>query len=68
MSRICRECKEGRLEVVGMGDFEDTIIVHCPECDEEYEVEPDGLGEGCMELIEANELEMTRREGAYNQD
>lgn len=68
MSRICRECKEGRLEVVGLGDFEDTIIVHCAECDEEYELEPDGLGEGCMELIEAFELEMARREGAYNED
>lgn len=68
MSRICHECKEGRLEVVGMGDFEDTIILHCNECDEEYELEPDGLDEGGFELVEAYELEMARREGACNDD
>ena len=62
MSRRCRECKKGLVEVVGMGDYEDTIIVCCPECDEEYELEPDGLDEGCMEIVEAWEIEQKRRE------
>ncbi|HOZ48673.1 MAG TPA: hypothetical protein PLO37_15595 [Candidatus Hydrogenedentes bacterium] len=62
MSRICRECKKGRLQITGMGPYEDTIIVECPECGEEYELEPDGLGEGGMEMVEAFEIEMKRTE------
>ena len=31
MSRICRECKRDGLEVVGMGHYEDTIIVYCSD-------------------------------------
>jgi len=45
-----------------MGPYEDTIIVECPECGEEYELEPDGLGEGGMEMVEAFEIEMKRTE------
>ena len=60
MSRTCRECKKGRVEVIGMGEFGDSIIVACVECDEEYELEPDGLGEGCEELVEAWVLEQHR--------
>jgi len=63
MSRICRECQGGPLKVIGVGGFEDTIIVECPSCGEEYELEPDGLGEGCMEMLEAFMLEQSRREG-----
>ncbi len=57
MSRECRECKQDGLKVVGMGAYEDTIIVECPHCGEEYEVEPDGLGEGGFEMLEAFEIE-----------
>jgi hypothetical protein len=58
MSRICRECKKGRLKITGVGGFEDTILVECPNCGEEYEVEPDGLGEGGLEMLEALQIEM----------
>lgn len=61
MSRFCRECKKGTLKVTGMGPYEDTIFVECQECGEEYEVEPDGLGEGGMEMVEAFEIEQKRR-------
>ena len=61
MSRECRECGEDGLVVIGMGPYEDTIIVECPHCGEEYELEPDGLGEGAMEMVEAYEAEMKRR-------
>ena len=62
MSRKCRECKRDGLKVIGMGSYEDSIIVECPHCGEEYELEPDGLGEGAMEMVEAYEAEMKRRE------
>jgi len=45
-----------------MGPYEDTIIVECQECGEEYEVEPDGLDEGGMEMVEAWEIELKRRQ------
>lgn len=61
MSRACRECRRGTLQITGMGAYEDTIIVECPECGEEYELEPDGLGEGGMEMVEAFEIEHARR-------
>ena len=68
MSRICRECKKGTLKVIGMGPYEDTIIVECQECGEEYELEPDGLDEGCMEMVEAFELEQKRRQQEEKED
>jgi hypothetical protein len=60
--RICRECGEGPLEITGTGYYEDTIIVECPHCGEEYELEPDGLGEGGFEMVEAMQAEMRKRE------
>ena len=30
MSRICRECRKGTLEIAGMGAYEDTILVQDP--------------------------------------
>ena len=68
MSRVCRECKKGTVEVTGMGAFEDTIIVACPECGEEYELEPDGLDEGCMEMVEAFEIEQQKRQQAEKEN
>lgn len=59
MSRICRECRKGHLKITGVGGFEDTILVECTNCGEEYEVEPDGLGEGGLEMLEALEIEMS---------
>ncbi len=68
MSRTCRECTNGRVEVVGMGDYEDTIIVQCPECGEEYELEPDGLGEAGFEMVEAWEIEQKQRRREEQED
>lgn len=68
MSRICRECRKGTLKVIGMGPYEDTIIVECQECGEEYELEPDGLDEGCMEMVEAFEIEQKRRQQEEKED
>jgi hypothetical protein len=51
--RICRECKEDGLEIMGTGGFGDLIEVECRECGAYYEVEPDGLGDGGLEMIEA---------------
>ncbi len=55
----CRECG-GELKIVGTGGYGDTIRVLCYQddrCGEEYEVEPDGLGEGGMELYDAIQIE-----------
>ncbi len=68
MSRICRECKKDGLVVIGMGPYEDTIVVECPHCGEEYELEPDGLGEGAMEMVEAYEAEMKRRQDEEDEE
>ena len=38
MSRECRECGRDGLVVVGTGPYEDTIIVECPHCGEEFEI------------------------------
>ncbi len=68
MSKICRECRKGMLRITGMGAWEDTILVQCPECGEEYEVEPDGLGEGGMEMVRAFEIEQQRRQQEEKED
>lgn len=67
--RICRECGEGPLEIIGTGYYGDTILVECPECGEEYELEPDGLGEAGFEMVEAMEIERNNREhSAHHED
>jgi hypothetical protein len=60
MSRKCRECKIGNLEILGTAGFGDTISVECnnPNCGECYEVEPDGLGEGGMEFVDAQMIDL----------
>jgi len=70
MSRICRECRKGELKILGLGPYEDTIEVECqnPECGESYFVEPDGLGDAGMELVEAFEIEQKRREQEDTED
>lgn len=60
-SRICRECGEGPVQVTGTGFYDDTILVECPHCGEEYELEPDGLGEGGFEMVEALDIELRRK-------
>jgi Zn ribbon nucleic-acid-binding protein len=62
MSRKCPECKKKTLEITGMGSFGDTILVECTECGYEAELEPDGLGEGGFEMIEAMQIEYGREE------
>ena len=68
MSRQCPECKRGTLRVTGLGSYEDTILVECPDCGEEFELEPDGLDEGGMELVEAFEIEQKRHEQGEKED
>ena len=55
----CRECNSGELEILGTSGFGDTIEVECknPECNEIYEVEPDGLGDGGFEFVEAQRMD-----------
>ena len=56
----CQECEVGELKIMGTGAYGDTIIVECqnPECGECYEVEPDGLGDGGFEWVEAKMMDM----------
>ena len=63
MSRRCPECTTGTLRIVGMGDYEDTILVEC-DCGFEGELEPDGLGEGGIEMVEAFDVAMRARRQA----
>ncbi len=55
----CRECSLGELEILGTGGFGDLIEVECknPECNEIYEVESDGLGDGGFEFVEAQRMD-----------
>lgn len=56
--RTCRECQTpASLSIIGLGELGDTIEVECSACGEIYEVEPDGLGEAGMEMLEAYEVE-----------
>jgi len=50
----CRECGS-KVKIIGTGGFGDLVEVECQnrECGEVYEVEPDGLGDGGMEWVEA---------------
>jgi len=59
MPYICRECKMNTLKITGTGFYGDTITVQCQnqECYESYEVEPDGLGEGGMEMVKAEMIQ-----------
>jgi transcription elongation factor Elf1 len=63
MSRTCPDCKKKTLEITGVGSFEDTILVECTDCGYSAELEPDGLGEGGFEMIEAMQIEYGAREG-----
>ena len=48
----CRECG-GELEIKGTGILGDTILVECQSCGDGYELEPDGLGDGGLEMVDA---------------
>jgi hypothetical protein len=54
----CRTCKTGKLKIIGVGYYGDTIEVECKneDCQDSYEVEPDGLGMGGLELVYAMSL------------
>jgi hypothetical protein len=43
----CRSCG-GALEIVDADDATMTVECQNPECGEEYLVEPDAFGDGCM--------------------
>ena len=49
----CPECGNKTLSIVGLGYYEDSIEVECSSCGYAEELEPDGLGEGGMEFVEA---------------
>ena len=55
----CRECN-GKLKIIGTGLYGDTIEVECQACGEFYEVEPDGLGEAGLEMVEAQMIEIEK--------
>ena len=59
MARVCRECG-GKLKIIGSGCYGDLVEVECqnPNCRDVYEVEPDGLGEGGMEWVEAKMIDL----------
>jgi len=49
----CSECN-GQLRVLGIKAGNDSVIMAgCTKCGEVYELEPDGMGEGGMEWVEA---------------
>ena len=54
----CPECN-GKLKILGTGGFGDTIVVKCqnPDCGEFFELEPDGLGMGGLEFVEAQMMD-----------
>lgn len=54
----CRECGVGTVKIMGTGGFGDLVEVECPDCHESYEVEPDGLGDGGFEWVEAMMMDM----------
>lgn len=43
--------KKQSLRIVGLGGYEDMILVEFRECGAEYELEPDGFGLGGMEIV-----------------
>jgi len=53
----CREC-DGELKILGVGCYGDTIEVECQKCGDIYEVEPDGLGDGGLEFVDAQMIQM----------
>jgi hypothetical protein len=57
MAVNCRECKTGELDIIGTGDY--GVEVECLNhyCGAVYEVEPDGLGQGGEEWVEAKMIE-----------
>jgi len=55
MSRICTACG-GRVRIVDVDDISITVRCTSDDCREEYQVEPDGLGEGGQEWAEAMAL------------
>ena len=42
---VCRECG-GVLEITDADDA--TMTVACTECGDDYQVEPDAFGDGCV--------------------
>ncbi len=57
MAVHCKECKTGELDIIGTGDY--GIEVECLNhyCGAIYDLEPDGLGEGGEEWVEAKMIE-----------
>jgi hypothetical protein len=64
----CCECLTGTLKILGLGGFGDLIEVECqnPKCGEVYEVEPDGLGQGGLEFVDAQMIEMKKEDSEFS--
>jgi hypothetical protein len=59
MSRKCRNEKcDGTLIIQGVAGFNDLIEVECDKCQDNFELEPDGLGDGGLEMVEAMQIAM----------
>jgi hypothetical protein len=56
--RKCPSCNEGTLEIQGVAGFNDLIEVECNKCGEVLELEPDGLGDGGLEMVDAMMIAM----------
>jgi len=67
-SRKCPECEEGTLKILGVGPFGDTIECQCDKCQEFFELEPDGFGEGGMEMVEAQMIQNGLDAAEANED
>ena len=59
MTGKCKEC-DGKLKVIDVDDI--SLTVECEKCGIEYCVEPDGLGFGGLEWVEAMAEKMMETE------
>jgi hypothetical protein len=64
----CRECLIGELDIIGTGSY--GVEVECLNhgCGEIYEVEPDGLGQGGLEYVEAQMIDRQKIQDEEFQD
>ena len=59
--RKCRECG-GEIKILGTSFYGDGIEAKCQSCGEYYEIEPDGFGEGGLEMVEAQMIQEENEE------
>lgn len=53
-----RKCEcGGKFQILGTGGFGDTIEIECMACGDFFDIEPDGLGMGGLEFVEAQMMD-----------